>query len=116
MHRFFRLQIGIAFLASANRRTIAQCPFAFSSRTTEIEKHQELGCFADAVTSIIDPGEGTIIWSVADWDKVNACYVHGESLLWRDAGALLGVLYLVCGGLGLNCCAVGMTGDPMISR
>jgi SagB-type dehydrogenase family enzyme len=91
-------------------------PLSHALREVVVENRKELARFVDAVTCIVDPGEGTIIWSVADWDKVSTRYVHGESLVWRDAGALLGVLYLVCEGLGLNCCAVGMTGDPMIPR
>lgn len=91
-------------------------PLSHALREVVTENRQELARFVDAVAGVVDPGEGTILWSVADWDKISACYAHGESLVWRDAGALLGVLYLVCEGLGLNCCAVGMTGDPMISR
>lgn len=75
----------------------------------------EVRRFGEEITRVVNPGAGTIIWFIADWTKIHSRYEHGESLVWRDAGALLALFYLASEGLGLSCCAVGMTGDPMIS-
>lgn len=91
-------------------------PQSHALRELAIENRQETADFVEVVANVIDPNDGTIIWLVADWEKINARYIHGESLVWRDAGALLEALYLVCEGIGLNCCAVGITGSPMIPR
>jgi SagB-type dehydrogenase family enzyme len=108
-------------LFTVDRGTSKPCARLYDARSHSLRElivndGQEVARFVGAVAQVIDPGEGTIIWSVGDWQKVCAHYVHGESLMWRDAGALLGVLGLVCEGLGLNCCAVGMTGEPLVSR
>jgi SagB-type dehydrogenase family enzyme len=57
-----------------------------------------------------------LIWFVAQPQLIDAYYQNPESLLWRDAGALLGTCYLVATALRLRCCALGITGDPFISK
>ncbi|WP_455914661.1 nitroreductase family protein [Pseudomonas syringae] len=53
---------------------------------------------------------------VAEPGKTFAKYHDGCSLIWRDAGAMLGILALVAEGLGLNFCALGITGEPWVRK
>lgn len=62
-------------------------------------------------SGVVPPGEGTLIWLAADTAKTSAKYAHAESLVWRDAGVLLGQLGLVSSLLGLHFCPLGMTGS-----
>jgi SagB-type dehydrogenase family enzyme len=57
-----------------------------------------------------------VIWFVAHPYLVTAKYRKCESLIWRDAGALLATCYLVATALGLKGCALGLTGEPYLSK
>lgn len=58
---------------------------------------------------------GTILLFSANFDRTSSKYENGESLVWRDSGALLSMIYLACEGLGLACRGLGITGEPWIS-
>lgn len=58
----------------------------------------------------------TLIALVAEPGKTAAKYENHESLVWRDAGVLLGYLSLVSELLGLSFCPLGVTGEPFVSR
>jgi hypothetical protein len=50
----------------------------------------------------------------ADASKLDACYDHADSLMWRDAGALAAVICLVAAALDLEAVPVGRTGDKIV--
>lgn len=52
---------------------------------------------------------------IAEPGKTFGKYQHGCSLIWRDAGALLGVMALTATAQGLNFCPLGITGEPWAS-
>lgn len=56
--------------------------------------------------------EATRVLLVAEPGKTSAKYYDGESLIWRDAGALLAVMALVSEALGCTFCPLGITGEP----
>ena len=67
----------------------------------------------DALAQIgtaIDPQKGTLLWLAAEVGKTASKYESPESLIWRDAGALIAHLGLVASYLGLHFCALGATG------
>jgi len=68
------------------------------------------------VNAMISASDGVVIWFVAQFGRTLGRYVYGESLVWRDAEALLATVYLVCEALGLACCAIGSTGNPDIPQ
>jgi SagB-type dehydrogenase family enzyme len=72
--------------------------------------------FCTEVEAVLHPGGGTIVWFVADWNVVDSKYQNADSLVWRDAGAMLSTICLVAEGLELNCCPIGITGDPTITE
>jgi SagB-type dehydrogenase family enzyme len=72
--------------------------------------------FLVLVDGIVQLEEATIIWFGAQFGRTLSKYENGDSLVWRDAGALLMTISLVAEFLGLNCCALGITGEPSFSR
>ena len=63
---------------------------------------------------VFDQPEAVVVWFVGQPHILSAFYENPESLLWRDAGALLSTLYLVIGALGLKCRALGPSGSPVV--
>lgn len=54
----------------------------------------------------------TLLLLVAEPGKTAAKYLNPDSLVWRDAGVLLGYLSLAAEALGLAFVPLGATGDP----
>lgn len=54
---------------------------------------------------------GVLLALVAEPGKTAAKYSNHESLVWRDAGVVLGYMSLVGEALGLSFCPLGITGD-----
>lgn len=61
---------------------------------------------------IVALGAGQLVLFVAEPGMTAAKYDYPESLVWRDAGVLQGVLSITAAALGLNLCLLGVTGDP----
>ena len=72
--------------------------------------------FLSHLNQVLKIEEGVIIWFAAQFDRTLAKYENGESLVWRDCGALLATISLVAEALDLNSCAVGITGEPYVSQ
>ena len=70
----------------------------------------------DLTSQVIPLGGATIILFGAQFARTQSKYENGESLVWRDAGALISIISLVAEYLELNCCALGFTGEPLLSR
>lgn len=71
--------------------------------------------FLRAADNVVPVGAGTLLWFVAEFPKTLSKYRDGESLVWRDAGALLATFSYAAEAMGLNCCALGITGDSWIT-
>jgi SagB-type dehydrogenase family enzyme len=74
-----------------------------------------LPTFAQELHAVINPESGTILWFAADFLRTASRYTDCESLIWRDAGALLATIHTASEALGLHCCAYGITGDTSLS-
>lgn len=61
-----------------------------------------------------DASQGTAIVLAGDLQRVAALYEHPESLLWRDAGALLQTLALVVAAYGHAFCPLGIVGRSVL--
>ena len=72
--------------------------------------------FVSHVSDAVPPEQGTIVWLVAQPQRTQNYYRAPESLLWRDAGVLIGVMAVVADALDLAFCPVGATGDPHIGH
>ncbi|MGW0454524.1 hypothetical protein [Gordonia sputi] len=62
---------------------------------------------ADATRADVPPAA---VFVVADPALTLSRYPLGDSLLWREAGALLMLLHLAATDIGLGSCVVGTTG------
>jgi len=65
-----------------------------------------------AACNLVELARGTLIGLVAEPGKTAAKYEHPESLVWRDAGVVLGYLSVMAEALGLAFCPLGITGQP----
>ncbi len=82
-----------------------------------------LGNLSDALSGIIpaagevlDLGKGVIILLVAEPGMTFAKYSDACSLIWRDAGVLIGQMSLVAESFKMNFCPLGITGEPWASK
>jgi hypothetical protein len=64
---------------------------------------------------ILPSDDAVLLALVAEAGKTGAKYEDGLSLVWRDAGVVLGYLSLVAEVLKLGFCPLGMTGDAYIA-
>jgi hypothetical protein len=62
--------------------------------------------------TLVATGDGAVLLLVAEPGKTFAKYSNACGLVWRDTGVLLGQFSLVSEALGLNFCALGITGEP----
>jgi len=66
-------------------------------------------------TQFVDPQEGSLVMLIAEPGMTYAKYLNAASLVWRDAGVLLGYLSLAAEAMGLAFCPLGATGEPWAS-
>jgi SagB-type dehydrogenase family enzyme len=90
-------------------------PLAHSLCEIKIESSL-LDNFIESINEVISVREATIIMFAAQFDRTLSKYEYGESLVWRDAGALLATISLVAEAIGLHSCALGVTGEPLLSK
>lgn len=79
-------------------------------------REPDLRGLTDEISSIVQLDNCQIVWFVAQFDRTLSLYENGESLLWRDAGVVVATFCYVAEALGLNCCPIGIHGEPFISR
>lgn len=72
--------------------------------------------FFQHINEVVSINDATIIWFVAHPVRTSAKYDNFESLIWRDAGALIYCIQLVSTILGLKSCPIGSLGEPYISQ
>lgn len=63
---------------------------------------------------LVGARRATVIWLAAEVARTATKYKHAESLVWRDAGALVSVVNLVACSMGLSFCALGPTGNSEV--
>lgn len=64
---------------------------------------------------IVEGEHATLLLMVAEPGRTAAKYADHTSLVWRDAGVLLGVLAVAAEALNLNFVPLGVTGEPWAS-
>ncbi len=69
----------------------------------------------DLSLQVLNGDEATRFLFLAEPGKTLSKYQNGCSLVWRDAGVLLGVMALTAVAQGLNFCPLGITGEPWAS-
>lgn len=66
--------------------------------------------------TVINFKEGTILWFVAHPDRTEAKYENFQSLIWRDAGALIHSVQIACTAFNFRSCPFGTLAEPFVSR
>lgn len=72
----------------------------------------KLAGLLDHSLQVLAGDQATRFLFLAEPGKTLGKYQDGCSLIWRDAGALLGVMALTATAQGLNFCPLGITGEP----
>lgn len=90
-------------------------PFEHTLNALKLDKN-EVASFIDHVNENIVIGETTLIWFIAHPDRTAAKYDNPQSLIWRDAGALLHCIQSTCAAMGLGSCPIGTLAEPYISQ
>lgn len=66
----------------------------------------------DLSVNVLEGNQATRFLFLSEHGKTFAKYHDGCSLIWRDAGVLLGVMALTAAAIDLNFCPLGITGEP----
>ncbi len=69
-----------------------------------------------AMHEVIDAPSATLLLFVAEPGLTESKYEAATSLIWRDAGVLLGTMALAAEALSLNFSPMGVTGEPWAGR
>lgn len=64
---------------------------------------------------VLPGANGALLTFVADMARPVSAYAHCETLVWRDAGAMLQTLALVAKLFGLGFCPLGLLGNEVVS-
>lgn len=65
---------------------------------------------------IVQSGDATMLLFTAEPGKTFSKYANACSLVWRDAGVLLGYFAIAAEALNLNFSPLGVTGEPWVSQ
>src|SRR3546814_373336 len=68
------------------------------------------------VSAVLGANRGCTVRFIADAIRVSAAYEHPESLILRDAGALLATLCFYAEWLGLAACPLGFLGRELVEE
>ena len=71
---------------------------------------------AAAARTVLDVGDGLLVWLVAQPARTLAKYEHGEAFVLLDAGSLVATLSFTAHATGLAYSALGLSGEPWIGR
>ena len=74
-----------------------------------------LAAVRQAAAELLTLNQGELIWLVAEPGKTAAKYDNPDSLVWRDAGVVLGYMSIVAQALSLSFCPLGITGAALPS-
>lgn len=75
----------------------------------------QMDCFLGRIEELVSIQKATVFWFAAEFDRTLSRYTNGESIVWRDAGVLVAAFCFVAEALNLNCCPLGITGEPFVS-
>ncbi|MFJ4452640.1 nitroreductase family protein [Pseudomonas sp. NPDC089392] len=79
------------------------------------QAHTRLAGLLELSLQVLTGADATRLLFVAEPGKTLSKYQDGCSLVWRDAGAILGIMALTATAQGLNFCPLGITGEPWAS-
>ena len=68
-----------------------------------------------AAERLLDINRGVVLGLLCEPGKTDAKYFNSASLVWRDAGVILGYMSFVAEALHLAFCPLGITGNPELT-
>jgi hypothetical protein len=68
------------------------------------------------VGDLVDAAHAAVLLFVAEPGMTAAKYSNADSLVWRDAGVLLGAFCYAAEALEMNCVPLGITGEPWVTQ
>lgn len=74
------------------------------------------GSVINALQEVLTAPNATLLLLAAEPGMTAAKYEAADSLVWRDAGVVLGFLSMASQALGLSFCPLGVTGEPWVSQ
>lgn len=79
-----------------------------SAQSQEVTREQ--------ASALLDLGKSALLALLVEPGRTSAKYEHPESLVWRDAGVVLGYMSVVAEALQMPFCPLGLTGDSTVGR
>lgn len=79
------------------------------------EQAEALAMNAASVMAVLGASVGVTLQFAADMSRADASYENCETLVWRDAGALLATLAFTANALGLVATPLGCTGTEVVA-
>ncbi len=70
----------------------------------------------NAMQEVVSAPAATLFVLAAEPGMTAAKYEASASLIWRDAGVMLGILAIAAEALDLSFCPLGVTGEPWVSQ
>jgi len=80
-----------------------------------LNSHENAAQVRRAAGQLVELDRGTLIALVAEPGKTAAKYENPESLIWRDAGVVLGYISILAEALALAFCPLGITADEYLA-
>ncbi|MCM2310914.1 MAG: nitroreductase family protein [Steroidobacteraceae bacterium] len=74
-----------------------------------------LAAVRDQANQLLELQQGLVLGLAAEPGKSAAKYENSETLVWRDAGVVLGYMSLIAEALQLAFCPLGISGNPSLS-
>lgn len=106
--------IHIVLHASGSNQVHRYDPFQHGLR--RVESALDTQKLRTAMHAVVPGDQAVLLLLVAEPGMTAAKYANANSLIWRDAGVLLGSLSFAAEALGLNFVPLGVTGDPWASQ
>jgi hypothetical protein len=88
-------------------------PFFHKVDFLKLKKNSELQKFKALVKDVIPNSEGSSLVLIADKKLISSVYKNPESLIWRDAGALMQTISMVFSSYRLAFCQLGILGGEI---
>jgi len=107
----------IDLLIVPNTRSIVYYYNPFSHSLNQLKVDEGLmQSFIGHINKNLILSDATLIWFVAHVNRTASKYDHPESLVWRDAGALIQTIQLTCTAMNLGSCPIGTLAEPFLSQ
>lgn len=81
-----------------------------------LDSHENAAQIRRAAGELVEVEQGVLIALVAEPGKTAAKYENPESLVWRDAGVVLGYISIIAEALALPFCPLGITADKHLAN